>query len=275
MMNSMTGFGSQEATVTPLGKINIEIKSANHKFLEVVCNLPEGFLFLEDKIKKEIEARVKRGRILCVINVNGSRRPAVSINHPLLNQYLLVLRRLKKQLHIADSLSLDTLVNLPGVLSITDHKIAKANIWPRLRLVLRQALDGLEKTRRKEGFSLSRYISGRAHTLERNLMFIHERFKKVVQTKSARIETDDERSGMLKETDISEEIERLAFHIRNFIVKLKKQGAIGKELDFISQEMQREANTMAAKSCDVLISSRAVQIKSQLDKIREQLQNIE
>ncbi|TRZ93547.1 YicC family protein [bacterium] len=274
-MNSMTGFGSQETRVTSLGKINIEIRSANHKFLEVVCNLPEGFLFLEDKIKKEIETRAKRGRILCVINISGGRGPAVSINHVLLNQYLAALRRVKKQLQVTDNLSLDTLINLPGVLSITEHKVSKANIWPRLRPVLRQALDGLEKTRRKEGLSLSRYLRARAGTLERDLMFIDERFKKVVQAKSAKIETDDERSGMLKETDISEEIERLAFHIRNFIVKLKKRGAIGKELDFISQEMQREANTMAAKSCDVLISSRAVQLKSQLDKIREQLQNIE
>jgi uncharacterized protein (TIGR00255 family) len=271
----MTGFGSQETKVAPLGKINIEIRSTNHKFLEIVFNLPEGFLFLEDKIRKEIEARVRRGRILCIINISGGRGPAVSINQALLNQYLAALNKAKKQLHITDKPRLDTLINLPGVLSLKENKISQDNIWPRLRRVLRRALDKLEKTRRKEGLSLSGYLRARVATLGKDLVFIRKRFKKVVQAKLTKIETDDERSGMLKETDISEEVERLAFHIRNFIVKLKKQCAIGKELDFISQEMQRETNTMAAKSCDVLISSRAVQIKSQLDKIREQLQNVE
>ena len=96
-----------------------------------------------------------------------------------------------------------------------------------------------------------------------------------MKEKLTKIKTDEERAAFLKDKDITEEMERLVFHIRNFKTKLAQTGAIGKELDFIAQEMQREANTMAAKCCDVFISARVVQIKSQIEKIREQVQNIE
>ena len=271
----MTGFGSNEAEVAPLGRISVELRSSNHKFLETVFNLPEGFLSLEDRIKKEIESRLKRGRVLCMINISGGRGAEVSINKALLKQYIAAINQTKKQLGIQDTVHLDTLINLPGVLSLAESKFSKESIWPRLKVLLQQAIEKLVKTRQKEGHSLSRNLKRRAQKLGKELVLINLRFKKVVKVKLEKAATNEERSGLLKETDITEEVERLAFHIRNFTVKLKKQGSIGKELDFISQEMQREANTMAAKSCDALISGRAVQIKSQLEKIREQLQNIE
>lgn len=275
MINSMTGFGSKEAEIQPFGKICVELRSSNHKFLETVFHLPVGFLSLEDRIKKEIEAKIKRGRVVCAINIIGGQAQSVFINKELLKNYLSVLKNIKKKFSIKDEVSINTLIHLPGVLSLTENRILKIHILPRLKILVNQALDELVSTRQKEGRALYVYLKTRVQALKGNLGIIRTRFKKAIKEKLARIKTDEERASFLKDTDITEETERLAFHIKHFESRLSKIGPIGKELDFIAQEMQREANTMGAKSCDAPVSARVVQIKSQIEKIREQLQNIE
>jgi len=275
MLNSMTGFASREAEVLLLGKVAVELRSSNHKFLEIVFRLPEGFLSLEDRIKKEIEARIKRGRITCVINILSGRPRSFFINKGLLKNYVKAFRNIKDQFHIQDEVSIDTLIHLPGVLSLTETRIQKSRIWPRLKILVDQALDALVGTRQKEGRALYVYLKMGAGVLKANLLLIKSRFKKVIKDKIAQIQTDEERTGFLKDTDITEEIERLGFHIGSFQNKILKSSPMGKELDFIAQEMQREANTMGAKSFDVGVSAKVIEIKSQIEKIREQLQNIE
>jgi len=275
MIQSMTGFGSREAGVKALGKVCVELRSSNHKFLEVVFHLPEGALFLEDRIKKEIEAKVKRGRVICAINIIESKASPVFINKALLKQYISELKNIKGQFRIKDELSINTLIHLPGVLSLEESRVFKEEIWPALKILVRRSLDGLIKSRQKEGRALFRFLKNRSEMLNAYIGIVKIKFKKAVKTKLSRIPLDEERAGFLKDTDVTEEIERLGFHIRNFKNKLSKDGPIGKELDFIAQEMQREANTLAAKSFDASISARVVQIKSQIEKIREQVQNIE
>ncbi len=275
MLNSMTGFGSSEKEIAPLGKVNVELRSANHKFLDIVFHLPEGFLSLEERFKKEIESRIKRGRVTCAINTIASGSPRVCINKPLLKNYLSALKSARAQFRIKNDIGMDTLINLPGVLFLAEDKISKERTWPGLKLLIHNALEGLARARQKEGRALCGYLRNRAQGLKGGLGIIKERFKKVTRKKMANLKTDEERSGFLKDTDITEEIDRLGFHIRNFKNKLTKGGPVGKELDFIAQEMQREANTIAAKSCDAFISGRIVGIKSQIEKIREQVQNIE
>jgi len=271
----MTGFGSAEKIIVPLGKASVELRSANHKYLDIVFHLPEGFLALEDRVKKEIESKVKRGRVTCVVNLGGREAQKVFINKVLLKSYIGALKVIRQQFAIKDGVSLETLVHLPGVMSLEQSKISKDNVWPRLKILLKQALDKLVKTRQKEGSALGRYLKNRNLSVKGNLAAVRARFKKIIRQKAASIGNEEERSAFIKSADISEEIERLAFHIRNFNNKLSKNGPIGKELDFIAQEMQREANTIAAKSCDVMISGRVINIKSQIEKIREQVQNIE
>ncbi|MFA5144848.1 MAG: YicC/YloC family endoribonuclease [Candidatus Omnitrophota bacterium] len=275
MIQSMTGFGSREAQVVPFGKVSVELRSSNHKFLEVVFHLPEGFISLEDKIKKEIEARIKRGRVTCVVNVIGASASHVSINKALFKNYLLMLRKAKKQFQIKDEVSIDTLIHLPGVLSLAEDKVPKLNSWPRLKIVVGRAVGDLAEMRQKEGRALFGFLKTRAETLKSSLAAIKARLKKAVKDRLEQIKTEEERSSFLKDTDIAEEIERLTFHIQNFRNKLTKRGPVGKELDFIAQEMQREANTLGAKTFDTTISAKVVQIKSQIEKIREQVQNIE
>lgn len=274
-MNSMTGFGSKEMAIFPFGKICLEIRSTNHKFLETVFHLPVGFLSLEDKIKQEIEARVKRGRVVCAMNIVGSAASNIFVNKRLLKNYISTLQNIQKDSRLKDAIRLDTLIHLPGVLSLTENKISTTRIWPRLRVLVEKALDELMQMRRREGAALGHYLKIRAQALEADLGSIRRRFKKVVRDKIAQLKTEEERSSFLKDADIAEEMERLVFHAGHFKDNLSKDGPIGKELDFIAQEMQREANTMAAKSCDAQVSSKVVQVKSQIEKIREQLQNIE
>ena len=274
-MQSMTGFGSKELEVAPYGKITLELKSSNHKFLETVFHVPDGFLSLEDKIKKTIEARIKRGRLICAMTVGGIQMPRAFVNKELIKNYVSTLKKIKGEFGIKDEININTLIHLPGVLSLEANNIPKQNIWPRVKLLVNGALDELLKTRHKEGKALQGYLKTRQEALNTSLGFIKKRFKKAIKEKLKTIVSDEERAGFLKESDITEEIERLAFHIRNFKNKLSKSGAIGKELDFIAQEMQREANTLGAKTFDLAISARVVQIKSQIEKIREQVQNIE
>jgi uncharacterized protein (TIGR00255 family) len=275
MIKSMTGFGGRQAKIDSWGKVSVELRSANHKFLEVVFHLPEGFLSLEDRIKREVESKIKRGRVTCAINIVGAKGSRAYVNKELIQAYSRLLTDVKRQFHIKDELSINTLVHLPGVLSLGENKSPETSIWPKLKALINAALDDLIRMRQKEGRSLFSFMKKRAESLARNLFYIKRRFRDAIRDKLSFIKTDEERSVFLKDTDITEEIERLGFHIRNFKNKLSKKGAIGKELDFIAQEMQREANTMGAKSFDVKVSARVLQLKSQIEKIREQAQNIE
>jgi len=275
MLKSMTGFGSSEAHIASLGKVCVELRSSNHKFLETVFHLPDGFLALEGNLKKEVESKVKRGRVTCALNFTAHRLSSVSVNQPLLNEYVGVLKGLSKRYGFKDDIGVSTLMHLPGVLDVEERDIPRAGIWQRLKAIVALAVEDLDKTRQKEGRALYQLLKSRAEALQSGLAAVKKRFRKAVKYRLGQMKADDERNGFLKESDITEEIDRLAFHVRNFKSKLSKSGPIGKELDFIAQEMQREINTLAAKSADISVSAKAVAIRSQVEKIREQVQNVE
>jgi len=275
IINSMTGFGCQETEVNSVGRISVELRCTNHKFLETVFHLPEGLLSLEDKLKKEIEGVIKRGRVYCAINIKGQMAQGIFVNRKLLKNYLREFNSIKKEFKINDGLSLDSLIRLPGILSLKEDKPIGAHIWDKLQPVLVQALISLLIARRKEGRALANLLKKRSALLKKDLAFIKRRFVVAVKNKLKNIQAEEERVAFLKDADVAEETDRLYFHINNFQHKLSQGGAVGKELDFITQEMQRETNTLSAKSFDLIISGRAVGMKSQIEKIREQVQNIE
>lgn len=274
-ISSMTGFGSHEVEINSVGRISVELRCTNHKFLESVFNLPDGWISLEDKLKKEIEGRISRGRIYCAINIREQLAQGIFVNRKLLKNYLHQLNSIKKEFKINDSLSLDSLIRLPGILSLKENKPAGGHIWEQLKPIFLQALTGLLNARHKEGRALGCLLKSRSQRLKKDLVFIKQRFTAAIKNRLNKIPTQEERLAFLKGADIAEEIDRLNFHIKNFQQKIIKGGVVGKELDFMTQEMQREANTLAAKSFDLVISGRAVQMKSQIEKIREQVQNIE
>jgi len=275
MIQGMTGFGSKEKNIAGAGSVSVEIRSTNHKFLEVAQHLPEGLICLEDKVKKEIESRIKRGRLTCVVNLGRKADPQISVNRRLLDEYVRVVGQIAKNYALKDKVKIDTLINLPGVLSVTEKNISPDLLWPGLKKVLSGSLADLVLMRKKEGLALFGHLKAQVESLSKSIDFVSERFKKAIKEKAAAFATDAERTAFLKESDITEELQRIAFHSRSFRQKLAISGPIGKELDFICQEMQREANTTGAKSFDIQISSRVVQIKSEIEKLREQVQNVE
>jgi uncharacterized protein (TIGR00255 family) len=271
----MTGFGSSEKQIAGLGRVSVEMRSLNHKFFETVLHLPQGFLSLEENIKKEIGARIKRGRVTCVVNILGSPAAELFINRRLIADYLSAARQIRNKFALSDRLGINTLMNLPGVLSVVEKRLPAQKMWPQLNGLIRQALVGLVRMRQKEGWAMAAYLKREVLRLRVALKFIRQRFQKASEEKLAGLPTEEERAAFLKGADITEELERLEFHVRNFLAKFSQRAPAGKELDFIIQEMQREANTMGAKSCDTFVSGRVVELKSQIEKLREQVQNIE
>jgi len=275
MLKSMTGFGKSEANIPAFGKVGFEVRSVNHRFLDIVCHFPEGFAYLEGRIKKEIEKKIKRGRITCLVNIIAKNEEKILINKRLLKEYYFSLNKLKRQLKIKEPLRMDTLIDLPGVLTVEESGNHRNRIWRKLRPLINAAITDLAQTRAKEGRALYLDLKQRSEELKNALDVIEKRFKKVIKEKIDQIPAPEEKASFIKSSDITEEIIRLRFHINNFRKKLKKTGPVGKELDFIAQELSREVNTVGAKSIDAIISSNVVEMKSEIEKIREQLQNVE
>lgn len=275
MLSSMTGFGSRQENIPTLGQVRVEFRSSNHKFLDTILHLPDGYLFLEEKIKRAVDARIKRGRVTCAVSINRQITSDVHINEELLGSYLLAANNIKTKFHIKDDIHLDTLIHLPGLISLSQGQITGEIVWPNLKPLVDKALEDFVKMRQKEGKALEAHLSSCVRAVAASLSTIEKRACTAVAKKCCALRTDDERASFMKDSDISEELKRLQYHISNFKNKIARKGPLGKELDFIAQEMQREANTIGAKSFDVVISARVVKIKSQIEKIREQVQNVE
>lgn len=275
MIKSMTGFGSCEIEIAGYGKVSVELRSTNHKFLETILHLPDGSLSLEGKIKKIIELKIKRGRVTCGVNLSGKQTGDACINKALLKKYVKKINSIKKELKLRDNLELSTLINLPGVLTLEEKRVSPESLWPKLKIALNVAVNNLTQARTKEGSALQGYLKKQAEELKKRLSGIKGILKKSLKARLKVFATDEERAVFLKDTDTTEEIDRLDFHINNFKSKIVASGSIGKELDFIAQELQREANTLAAKTFDLAVSAQVLKIKSLIEKIREQAQNIE
>ncbi len=275
MITSMTGYGGAQADAGALGKISVEMRSTNHKSLDISIRLPEGFMFLEDKIKKIVEARIRRGRVICFVNVSPSEARTLCVNEGLLGNYLKAVKKISNKFGLSRDISLDTVINLPGVLTFSDIQQSKDRLSRYILPCAKRAVDTLVASRGKEGKALECYLSACLEKIKKHLDAVIREFNEALKKKLASLSSDDERAGFRNNSDISEELHRLEYHLGTLRKKLKYAGSVGKEMDFIAQEMQREANTTGAKTFEAQISSKVVHIKSEIEKIREQIQNIE
>ncbi len=275
MIASMTGFAQQVVAVEPYGTLTVELRSTNHKFFEPVLHLPEGFLILEESIKGVIASRIKRGRITCVVSINGKRPTEISFNKEIVKRYLSDFAVIKKETGIRGEVGIDTIVHLPGVLTVEEKHLTAKAAYPALKEAVNRAVADLARSRDREGRALGAALQRHARMIERQVRTFKARFDKAIARKLAFIKNDEERTAFLKTSDVTEELQRLSYHVRTFCAKLKGSSPVGKELDFIAQEMQREANTSGAKSFDAHLSATVVRIKSLIEKIREQVQNVE
>ncbi len=292
MLKSMTGFG-QSTLGHGKDKWVVEIRSLNHRFLEYSARLPQVLAPLENEIKNLIQTKVKRGKISLSVSYNGgdSPREDVAIDEKKLDFYYRSLRRIAQRLKIDPKLSLQDLVGLPNIFLVQKSDFELAREWQRLSKALRRALAKLQKMKAKEGMALKKEFFLRLRLIAEALQRIEkasqiavlqyqERLKNRVAELTKGIELDQEKLArevaiMAERSDITEEIVRLGNHLKLFRSTLEESGEIGKKLDFITQEMNREANTIASKSPAFQISQEAVNIKSEIEKIKEQVQNIE
>ncbi|WP_313885420.1 YicC/YloC family endoribonuclease [Desulfallas sp. Bu1-1] len=292
LIKSMTGFGSGE-TCTDQLKINIEIKSVNHRYCEIVLRVPRSMNVLEDRIRRFIQKKIARGRVDVYIKTEfcGINRVVVNVDEELAFSYLQAVAQLKKRLQLAGEVTIAELLHLNGVFNLEEPEQDAEQWWPALENALEQALDGLMAMRIQEGRQLAEDIKRRAGQISVFVEEIEQRSPVVVDEYRERLRQrvrelidagtmdparlDAEVVLFAERSNIAEEIVRLKSHLNQLAGCLESDVPVGRKLDFLLQEMNREINTIASKSSDLLINRTVVEVKSELEKIREQVQNIE
>jgi uncharacterized protein (TIGR00255 family) len=293
-MKSMTGYGWGDAVQNGF-KITAELSSVNRKQSEISINLPRELEVLEAQIRDAIHESISRGRVTARVALHaaeGRRSSRVRLNAALARAYVRELHRLGRDLKLGGAVTLDLLARAPGVFE-TDEEMADAeDFWPAVEKALHQALGTLLKMREREGAHLAKDLTVRiqhmknsAARIQKHAPEVQKRYREqlIQRIKNARVEApavDDER--LLKEivyfadrSDITEELTRLQSHFQQFGDCLKSKEPVGRMLDFLAQEMNREINTIGSKANDSHISRAVVMLKTELEKFREQAQNVE
>ncbi|HWD18580.1 MAG TPA: YicC/YloC family endoribonuclease [Verrucomicrobiae bacterium] len=291
-MKSMTGYGRGECSERGF-KITVEISSVNRKQSEIAVNLPRDLEVLEAQIRDEINKAVARGRVTVRVSAHAADGAAgTHINVELARGYVRELRALAKELKLTDGITLDLLARAPGVLQPAAAISEADELWPATSKALAQALQVLIKMREREGSFLARDLKARIATMRKTVEGVAKRAPEVAKRyreqlrkriQAAGIEApalEDER--LLKEvfyfadrSDVSEELTRLQSHFQQFDDCVKSTEPTGRTLDFLAQEINREVNTLGSKANDSAISRDIVMLKAELEKFREQVQNVE
>jgi len=294
MIKSMTGFG-KGTEKSPYGTITAEIKSLNHKSLSVSCAPYNGFFLLEEKAKGLFEGKIFRGHVFIKITTESAGKKKelqkIETNEEIAREYLKKIKKVQKQLGVGGDILIQDLIGFPGVVESSAVK-KEEKLWPHIRKALRKALESLIEYRKSEGARLARDFKARLRTIQRNIREIKKyekqsvieyrgRLVKAIQDAAANMEMDrsrleEEVALFARNCDIAEEITRLEAHIKAYKETLDAENKdVGKKLDFIAQEMQREANTIGSKSSDFRISQAVIEVKAEIEKMREQIKNIE
>lgn len=293
MVRSMTGYGRD---VVHIGKttVTVEIKSVNHRFLDFNIKIPHTLLFLEEKIKEIVRSFFNRGRIELYISVDGEgfAQNILETDWKLLDQYMGQLQQVKERYQLTGEIPMSTLLSIPELFSVRQTAEQSELELDMVIKSIEAACVQVKQMRENEGEKLLTDIVARMNIIRELVSSLKTRREHVIdeyrERISARIEDhldgamDIDKSRLYQEIallaekgDITEEITRLGSHIDQFFTTIEKDGQVGRRLDFILQEMHRETNTIGSKSTDPKISEWVVSIKSELEKMKEQVQNIE
>ncbi len=288
----MTGYGSAEG-LSSLGAISTEARSVNHRFCDVNLKLSRRLNPLENRIKELIRTRFSRGRFDMVVRLDSSERNTYRLEPDLqmARQYLDALRALKTELRLKGEISLDMIAQAKDIIVPVEDGEEVETHWEEIRPVIEQALDALAAMRRQEGEGLALDLRKRlraVRTLADGIMArapsvtedyrrrLGERLEKVLKgTDVEPIRFNQEVAFFAEKSDISEETVRMTSHLAQLDKTMKSSGPMGRKLEFLVQEIHREANTISSKANDETISHAVVGIKGELEKIREQIQNLE
>ncbi len=289
----MTGYGRGESAQRGM-KITVEASSVNRKQSEIAVNLPRELDVLEAQIRDEVNKVISRGRLTLRVGMHcaDSGQAAVSVNTTVAKAYEKAFRKLAKELKLADTISLDLILRSPGVLHSAEEIDDAEEFWPTVKKALTASLQELVRMREKEGAHLRRDLLARMTAIRGSWKSIFQQAPEVQRRyreqllqriKNAGLESpqpDDDR--LIKEivyfadrSDITEELTRLESHFHQFDDCLKSSEPVGRTLDFLAQEMNREVNTIGSKANDALISREVVNLKTELERFREQVQNVE
>jgi len=295
MIRSMTGFGQAELKSSQ-GSFRIELKSTNHKFLEISSRVPGHLSEFEEAMRREIGKKIRRGKILLFVSCPD---PSVFSSRLVVNENLarevfekaVSVRKMLKMARVSDDALLREVLRYPDVLTKDASMDKRSAYTTKLTGVLSAALADFDRARAAEGAALLRdlkkrvaEVRGSLRTIEKRLPSAAKDFRKSLESRLKDFlkegELDRERltievAQYLKSSDISEEVTRLNSHLVGMERALKEAGELGRKLDFIAQEMTRETNTIGAKSSDSVITDAVIKIKSGIEKIREQAQNVE
>ncbi len=273
MIKGMTGFGSTQILLRRV-KIIIEVRSVNHRYFDAVFSLPPGLSALENKIRIVIQEYIERGRISVFLKLAQHAPPTIILNKEVVRKHLQYAHQLKKEFGIKNDLGLSDLMKLPGVVEIKETFLEADELWPSIEKCLKKALMGLNEMRKREGQSLSADIAKQLNEMSSLIENVRRRLKDILNEKK-KILSEEEFKSFQKSSDINEEITRSNHYINEIKLLFKSNIAVGKKMDFVAQEMQRETNTLGSKVQDKIISSAVIALKSKIEKIREQAQNIE
>lgn len=292
MARSMTGFGAGEIA-TAIGRYGVEIRSVNHRFCEVLVRLPRDLAPLEDRVRSLVQARVLRGRVeVAIIREDHGRRPrTVKADLDLATAYQSALNDLTRALSLSGTLDLSDLIALPDLIRIEEPKEDLEASWPHVAAGVGAALDRLVAMRETEGARLADDMRRRVERLGGHLDAVEARAPQVLEEYHVRLSRRvaellggtpvdagrlaTEVALLAERSDITEEVTRFRSHLAQFQTTLASGGAVGRTLDFIVQEMGREANTIGSKAGDLEITRRVIAIKGELESLREQIQNVE
>ena len=292
VIKSMTGYGRCVETVNGR-EFTVEVRSVNNRYLDCSVRLPRMLSFGEDAVKQAVKNAVSRGKVDVFISVRseGGEEVKVSVNRPVLEGYLAAMRQMVTQFGVTDDISVSNLSRLPEVFVVEKPEVDEEQLLADLMGVVAKALEGYDAMRTTEGGALDRDLRSRGETILSLVEQVEQGNAQTVIDYRARLEaklaevlanTAIDESRILTEAAIfadkvavDEETVRLRSHLQQMNTMLTGGGAIGRKLDFLLQEMNREANTIGSKCTDVRLARIVVEIKAELEKIREQTQNIE
>lgn len=292
MIRSMTGFGRAQTSAEGYN-ITVEIRSVNHRYFEFAAKIPRVYAFLEEKVKRTLSSDISRGKVECSVQIESTADESVvvAVNEPLAKGYIDAIGSIGNKYGLQNDLMAYSLARFPDVLSITKAPVDEDSLWATVEPVLKEALRKFVFMRETEGQKLREDVLSRADLILENVAYIEERSPQTVARYSEKLlermkavlgDTHIDEARILTEAAVyadkvavAEETVRLRSHIDQLHTMLDSDEAIGRKLDFLVQEINREANTIGSKAQDVDIARKVIDIKAEVEKIREQIQNIE
>ncbi len=292
MIRSMTGFGRAQVSVEGYN-ITVEIRSVNNRYFDFYAKMPRTFSFLEEKVKSLLSTEISRGKVECSLQIETTADESVivSINEPLAVGYVKAVEELADKFDVKNDLTALSLARFSDILSITKAPVDEEDLWNKVQVAVKEALAEFIKMREIEGEKLKADVLSRADLIIENVAYIEARSPETVKAYSEKLlermktvlgDTQVDEARILTEAAIyadkvavAEETVRLRSHIDQLHSMLDSNEAVGRKLDFLVQEINREANTIGSKAQDVDIARRVIDIKAEVEKIREQIQNIE